>query len=158
MTSLMALHDTHNGFWYFFRCYKNNTLSWHTSNFESVNKRPLFIRIADVCNIPKLNKCEIFFFQEYNLITCWKKSVTSLYKGKMSIVTVFIPSPTMSFLKFLEGQAHKENKLGNMTNVGKNRLVKAIFTNIHKISDACASSFGRYIMIAQCMRNVFTFY
>ena len=45
-----------------------------------------------------------------------------------------------------------------MTNVGKSRLVKAIFTNIHKISDTCANSFGRYIMIAQCMRNVFTFY
>ena len=45
-----------------------------------------------------------------------------------------------------------------MTNVGKNRLVKVIFTNIHKISDACGNSFGRYIMIAQCMRNVFTFY
>ena len=45
-----------------------------------------------------------------------------------------------------------------MTNVGKNRLVKVIFTNVHKISDACANSFGRYIMIAQCMRNVFTFY
>ena len=44
-----------------------------------------------------------------------------------------------------------------MTNVGKNRLVKVIFTNIHKISDACANSFGRYIMTAQCMRNVFTF-
>ena len=43
-----------------------------------------------------------------------------------------------------------------MTNVGKSRLVKVIFTNIHKISDACAQ-FGRYIMTAQCMRNVFTF-
>ena len=53
---------------------------------------------------------------------------------------------------------HKDNKLGIMTNVGKNRLVKVIFTNIHKISDACANKFGRYIMIAQCMRNVFTFY
>ena len=45
-----------------------------------------------------------------------------------------------------------------MTNVGKSRLVKVIFTNIHKISDACANSFSRYIMIVQCMRNVFTFY
>ena len=53
---------------------------------------------------------------------------------------------------------HKDNKLGIMTNVGKNRLVNVIFTNILKISDACANSFGRYIMIAQCMRNVFTFY
>ena len=52
---------------------------------------------------------------------------------------------------------HKDSKLGIMTNVGKSRLVKVIFTNIHKISDACADSFGRYIMIAQCMRNVLLF-
>ena len=38
------------------------------------------------------------------------------------------------------------------------QVVKVIFTNIHNISHACASSFDRYIMIAQCMRNVFTFY
>ena len=36
-----------------------------------------------------------------------------------------------------------------MTNMGKSRLAKVIFSNIHKISDACANSFGRYIMIAQ---------
>ena len=76
----------------------------------------------------------------------------------MSIVTVYLPSPHNAFLYFLEGQVHKDNKLGIMTNVGKSRLVKVILTNIHKISDACANSFGRYIMIAQCMRNVFTFY
>ena len=76
----------------------------------------------------------------------------------MSIVTVYIPSPYNVFLYFLEGQVHKDSKLGIMTNVGKNRLVKVIFTNVHKISDACANSFGRYIMIAQCMRNVFTFH
>ena len=65
----------------------------------------------------------------------------------------------------MEGQVHKDSKLGITTNVGTsvgtdvtNRLVKVIFTNIHKISDACANNFGRYIMIAQCMRNVFTFY
>ena len=75
----------------------------------------------------------------------------------MSIVPVSIPSP-YNVLYFLEGQVHKDSKLGIMTNVGKNRLVKVIFTNIHKISDACANSFGRYIMIAQCVRNVFTFY
>ena len=69
-----------------------------------------------------------------------------------------MPSPYNFFLCFFEGQMHKDSKLGIMTNVGKNRLVKVIFTNIHKISDACANSFGRYIMIAQCMRNVFTFY
>ena len=45
-----------------------------------------------------------------------------------------------------------------MANVGKNRLVKVIFTNIHKINNACTISFGRFIMIAQCMRNVFTFH
>ena len=45
-----------------------------------------------------------------------------------------------------------------MTNVAKNRLVKVVFKNIHKISDACANSFGRYITITQGMRNVFTFY
>ena len=53
---------------------------------------------------------------------------------------------------------HEDSKLGIMTNVGKSRLVKVIFPNIRKTSDACANSFGRYIMIAQCMRNVFTFY
>ena len=69
-----------------------------------------------------------------------------------------IPSPYNVFLYFLEEKVHKDRKLEIMTNVGKNRLVKVIFTNIHKISDACANSFGRYFMIAQCMRNVFTFY
>ena len=48
---------------------------------------------------------------------------------------------------------YKDNKSGIITNVGKIRLVKVIFSNIHKISDARANSFGRYIM----MRNVFTF-
>ena len=76
----------------------------------------------------------------------------------MYIVTVYIPSPCNVFLYFLEGQVHKDNKLGIMTNVGKSRLAKVIFTSIHKISDACANIFGRYIMIAQCMKNVFTFY
>ena len=47
---------------------------------------------------------------------------------------------------------HKDSKLGIMTNLVKDRLVKVIFTNIHKIIDVCANRFGRYIMIAQCMR------
>ena len=76
----------------------------------------------------------------------------------MSIVPVYIPSPYNVFIYFLEGQVHKDIKLGIMTNMGKSRLAKVIFTNIHKISDVCANSFGRYIMIVQCMRNVFTFY
>ena len=58
----------------------------------------------------------------------------------------------------MEEQVHKDSKVGIMANVGKSRLVKVTFTNIHKISDACANSFGRYIMTAKCMRNVFTFY
>ena len=76
----------------------------------------------------------------------------------MSIVPVYIPSPYNVFFYFLQGQVHKDTKLGIITNVGKSRLVKATFANIDKMSDACANSFGRYIMIAQCMRNVFTFY
>ena len=87
------------------------------------------------------------------------KRVWAVY---IKVKNVYCPSliscPYNVFLYFLEGQVHKDSKLGIMTNVGKNRLVKVIFTNIHKISDACANSFGRYIMIAQCIRNVFTFY
>ena len=76
----------------------------------------------------------------------------------MSVVTVYIPSPYNGFLYFLERQVHKDNELRIINNVDKSRLVKVIFTNIHNISDACANSFGRYIMIAQYMRNFFTFY
>ena len=56
----------------------------------------------------------------------------------MSIFPVYIASPYNSFVSFLERQVNKDGKLGIMTNVGKSRLVKAIFTNIHKMSDACA--------------------
>ena len=76
----------------------------------------------------------------------------------MSIVPVYIPSPYSVFFYFLEGQVQKDTNLGIINNVGKSRLVKSIFANIHKMSDACTNSFGRYILIAQCMRNVFTFY
>ena len=76
----------------------------------------------------------------------------------MPIVTVYIPSPYNVFFYFLEEQVHKDSNFGIMTYVGKSRLVKVIFTNIRKISDAYANNFGRYIMIAQCMRNIFTFY
>ena len=48
---------------------------------------------------------------------------------------------------------HKDSKLGIVTNVGKSRLLKGIFSNIYKISDACVNSFDRYIMTAQCMRT-----
>ena len=76
----------------------------------------------------------------------------------MSVAPVYIPFPYNVLLYLLEGQVHKDSKLGVMTNMCKSRLAKVIFTNIHKISDACANSFDRYIMIAQCMRNIFTFY
>ena len=75
----------------------------------------------------------------------------------MSIVPVYITSPYI-FFYFLEGQVNKDTKLGIITNVGKSGLVKTIFANIHKMSDAWANSFGRYIMIVHCMINAFTFY
>ena len=50
----------------------------------------------------------------------------------MSIVPVHIPPPYNVFLYFLEGQVHKDSKLGIMTYVGKRRLEKVIFTNINK--------------------------
>ena len=76
----------------------------------------------------------------------------------MSIVPVPLPSPYTVFLYFLERQKHEDSELGIMINKGKCRLVKVIFSNIHKIKDACANSFGMYIMVVQCMRNVFTLY
>ena len=64
----------------------------------------------------------------------------------------------MFFFTSCKDKMNEDDKLKIMTNVGKNRLVKIIFTNIHKVSDACANSFGRYFIIAQCIRNIFTFY
>ena len=84
--------------------------------------------------------------------------MSCLCKGEKLYCPSLVPSQYNASLYFLEGQIHKNNKLGIMTNVGKIRLVQDIFTSIHKISDACANSFGRYIMIEQCMRDVFTFY
>ena len=45
-TLLMALHHSHDGFWHSFRCFKSNTHSWYTSNFESANKKGSFIGVA----------------------------------------------------------------------------------------------------------------
>ena len=47
-----------------------------------------------------------------------------------------VPFPYNFFLYFLEAQKHEDSKLGIMINVGKYRLVKVIFSNIHKIIDA----------------------
>ena len=81
--------------------------------------------------------------------------MSCLYKGKNFYCPSLVPSPYNAFLYFSEGQVHRDRKLGIMTNVGKNGLVKVISTNIRKISDACANGFG-CIMTVQCMRNVFT--
>ena len=62
---------------------------------------------------------------------------------------------TMFFFTFWKGKCIKTVSL---TNKDKSRLAKVIFTNVRIISDACGNSFDRYNMIAQCMRNVFTFY
>ena len=53
----------------------------------------------------------------------------------MSIVPVYIPFPYNVFLYFLEGQVHKDSKLGIMNNMGKSRLAKVIFTNIQQLSN-----------------------
>ena len=85
--------------------------------------------------------------------------MSCLYKGKKCLLSQSLYLfPYNVFLYFLEGQKYKHSNLGIMISVGYRRLVKVIFSNIHKISDACANSFSRYIMIAQCMRNVFPFY
>ena len=65
----------------------------------------------------------------------------------MSIVPLYISSPYNDFVYLLEPQMHKNSKLGILTNVSKSRLAKVTFTNIHKMSDACANSFDRYIWL-----------
>ena len=87
--------------------------------------------------------------QNINRLLASKKVWAAYIKEKMYVVTVYIPSP-YNVLK--RRQVHKDNKSGIMTNIDKIRIVKVIFTNIHKLSDACANSFGRYIMIAYCMK------
>ena len=87
-----------------------------------------------------------FSLQNINWVS--KKVLAVHTKEKMYLVPVYMPSQYNFFLYFLEGKVHKYIKLGIMTNVGKSRLAKVIFTNIHKISDACGNSFGRYIMTA----------
>ena len=64
-----------------------------------------------------------------NWLPASKKVWAAYVKEKISVVTVYISSPYNVFLYFLKGQVHKDNKLGIMTNVGKSRLVKVIFTN-----------------------------
>ena len=65
----------------------------------------------------------------------------------MSIVPLYISSPYNDFVYLLEPQMHKNSKLGIMTNVSKIFTKWVTFTNIHKMSDACANSFDRYIWL-----------
>ena len=60
---------------------------------------------------------------------------------------VYCPALYNDFVYLLEPQMHKNSKLGILTNVSKSRLAKVTFTNIHKMSDACANSFDRYIWL-----------
>ena len=71
----------------------------------------------------------------------------------MPIAPVSIPSTYNVFLYFLKGKVHEDSKLAIITDVGKSRVVKSIFSKIYLIHDACASSFGRYldcIMYEKC--------
>ena len=88
-------------------------------------------------------------FQNINWLPANKKEWAANIKEKMSIVTVYIPSPYNAFF-ILEGQVHKDNKLGIMNNAGKSRLVKVIFTDIHKISDSCANSLFIIFYLQNC--------
>ena len=91
-------------------------------------------------------------------INYFSKKVGAVYiKEKNVYCPSLIPSSYNVFLYFWEEQVHKDSKLQIMTDVSKNRPIKVILKDIPKLSDACANSFGRYIIIAQCMRNVFTF-
>ena len=53
---------------------------------------------------------------------------------------------TMFLFTFWIGQVHKDSKLGIMTYVGRRKLVKIIFTNIHMMSNTYANRFARYII------------
>ena len=81
-----------------------------------------------------------FPLQNINWLPAAKKAWAAYEKENMSVVTVYILSLYNVFPYILEGQVHKDNKLGIMTNVGKSRLIKVIITNIHRISDTYAVS------------------
>ena len=69
---------------------------------------------------------------------------------------VYCPSlytfPYNVFLYLLKREVHKDSKLGIMT-----MWVKAILSNINKISDACANSFGKYIWLHNVWETSFLF-
>ena len=54
---------------YTFLLHKDNTLSWHTSNFESANEKPSFIRVAAFFLM--------YFYQRQNYQTIVSMEVTS---------------------------------------------------------------------------------
>ena len=65
----------------FFRCFKSNTHSWYTSNFESANKKPFFIRVA--CNFP-----DVILVSNYH--SCKQKTIKllschSFYGGQIPL-------------------------------------------------------------------------
>ena len=97
-----------------------------------------------------------FFLAEYKFVK--EKSVSCPYKIKKCLLSQSLYLLHTMFFFFGRTSAYKDSKLGIMTNMGKSRLAKVIFNNIHKINDSCANSFDRYIMIAQCMRSIFIFY
>ena len=75
-----------------------------------------------------------------NWLPASKKVWTVYIKGKNVYCPVSIPFPYNVFLYFLQGQKHEDRNLGIMINMGKCRIVKVIFSSIHKISDACTNS------------------
>ena len=73
----------------------------------------------------------LFFaeLQNINWLPTCKQMWSAYIKEKMFLVPVYIPFPyNVFFIYFLEGQINKDNKLGIVTNVGRRRLVKVIFT------------------------------
>ena len=68
--------------------------------------------------------------QNINWLSSNEKCELSIQRKKMSIVPVNIPSLYNDFAYFLEGQVHKDSKLGVMTNLSKSRLVSHLYKHL----------------------------
>ena len=68
--------------------------------------------------------------QNINWLSANEKCELSIQREKMSIVPVNIPSLYNDFAYFLEGQVHKDSKLGVMTNLSKSRLVSHLYKHL----------------------------